>query len=225
MSILASARSRTERTAKRSGDGRVTQIKICGVSTPDAYEAAAQADYVGFVFFPPSPRYVTPLRARSLAAGPAAHVGLFVDPTDAQVAETLGAIDLDVLQLVASPERLRAIRLKFGRPVWRAIGIQTAVDLPIAMGGTDAVLLDAKPQSGATRPGGNATSFDWSVLAGWDAPGPWILAGGLTPGNVAAAIAATAAPTVDVSSGVERSPGVKDPAMIAAFLNAARTAA
>ncbi len=224
MPIPAPLRSRREGEASRPGEGLVTQIKICGISTPDAYEAAARADYVGFVFFPPSPRYVTPAGARLLAVSPVAHVGLFVNPADAHIEAALEAIDLDVLQLVAtSPSRAAAIRRTFGRPVWRAIGIQTGADLPVALEGADAVLLDAKPPAGASRPGGNAASFDWSVLSGWDAPGPWVLAGGLTPGNVAAAIAATAAPAVDVSSGVERAPGVKDPAMIAAFLQAART--
>ncbi len=203
-------------------DGRdATRIKICGISTPDAYEAAHTADYIGFVFFPPSPRFVTPVRAAALATGPAVHVGLFVDPTDAQVAETIDAFDLDILQLVAAPARVAAIRAAFGRPVWRAVGVHAASDLPAAMD-ADALLLDARPPPGATRPGGNAVAFDWSLLAGWHAPGPWLLAGGLHPGNVAAATAATGAPAVDVSSGVERAPGVKDPALIEAFLRAAR---
>ncbi len=205
--------------------GRVA-VKICGITTPDAYEAARAADYVGFVFFPPSPRHVLPARAAALAARPGPlRVGLFVDPADALVAETLDAIALDVLQVVASPARAAALRARFGRPVWRAAGVAVAADLPMAMQGADALLLDAKPPPGATRPGGNAATFDWSMLRAWQAPGPWLLAGGLTPGTVAGAIAETGATAVDVSSGVERAPGVKDPALIEAFVAAARAAA
>ncbi len=197
------------------------KVKICGISTAETYEAAATADYIGFVFFPPSPRFITPGRAAALATGPALHVGLFVDPSDSQVAEALDAVDLDVLQLVAPAARVAALRAAFGRPVWRAVGVHGRSDLPTALDG-DALLLDAKPPAGATRPGGNAVAFDWSILAGWQPPGPWLLAGGLTPGNVAEAAAITHAPAVDVSSGVETAPGVKDPVRIAAFLQAAR---
>jgi phosphoribosylanthranilate isomerase len=204
-----------------SGVAAVT-VKICGISTPDAYEAAATSDYVGFVFFPPSPRFVTPERVAALATRRAQpRVGLFVDPTDDEIAATLAVAKLDVLQLVAPVERIAAIRGRFGLPVWRALGVSTAADLPLSMQGVDGLLLDAKPPAGATRPGGNAVTFDWSLLHGWTAPGPWLLAGGLTPANVAAAILATGAPGVDVSSGVERAPGVKDPALIEAFLRAA----
>jgi phosphoribosylanthranilate isomerase len=203
----------------------MTAVKICGLTTPEAYEAASTADYVGFVFFPPSPRNVTPRRAAELSPPPGpARVGLFVDPTDDAVAETLAVIPLDVLQVVAPAERVAQLRARFGLPVWRAVGVRTAADLPADLAGADAVLLDAKPPPGATRPGGNAVSFDWAMLAGWHPPGPWVLAGGLHPGNVAAAIAATGAPVVDVSSGVERAPGLKDPALIEAFLQAARAA-
>ncbi len=147
-----------------------------------------------------------------------------MDPTDDVVADTLAAVALDVLQVVASPARAASLRAQFGREVWRVVGVQHAADLPHAMDGADALLLDAKAPAGATRPGGNAITFDWSILRAWLAPGPWLLAGGLTPGNVADAIAWTGAPAVDVSSGVERSPGVKDPDLIAAFLSAARGA-
>ncbi len=147
-----------------------------------------------------------------------------MDPTDDAVAETLRGIPLDVLQVVAPAERVAQLRTRFGLPVWRHFGVRTAADLPTDLGGADAALLDAKPPPGATRPGGNAVTFDWSLLAGWHPPGPWILAGGLHPGNVAAAIAATRAPVVDVSSAVERAPGLKDPALIEAFLQAVRAA-
>ena len=199
-------------------------VKICGITSSDAYDAAMAADYVGFVFFPPSPRYLTLERAGGLARphGPA-RVGLFVEPTDEAIAAALGAVPLDVLQVVGSAERAAALRQRFGRPVWRAMAVQAASDLPAAMAGADALLLDASPPRGATRPGGNAVAFDWSVLQGWTAPGPWLLAGGLTPANVASAIRATGAPAVDVSSGVERVPGQKDPALIEAFIRAARS--
>ena len=131
---------------------------------------------------------------------------------------------LDVLQVVASPARAAELRGRFGRAVWRAVGVQHAADLPHAMDGADALLLDAKAPPGATRPGGNAITFDWAILRPWPAPGPWLLAGGLTPGNVADAVTQTGALAVDVSSGVELSPGVKDPDLIAAFISAARGA-
>ncbi len=180
---------------------------------------------MGFVFFPPSPRFILPAAAAAIATRPSpATVGLFVDPSDQTIADTLAAIALDVLQVVASPARVAALRARFGRPVWRAVGVRSAADLPASLDGADALLLDAKPPASATRPGGNATPFDWSLLQGWAAPGPWLLAGGLTAANVATAIHATGAPAVDVSSGVEQSPGVKDPARIAAFLQAAHSA-
>ncbi len=177
------------------------------------------------MFFPPSPRNIAPAQAAALAARPGpARVGLFVDPADTLIEAVLAAFPLDILQLVAAEDRVAAIRRRFGLPVWRAIGVQSAGDLPASLGAADALMLDAKPPREATRPGGNATPFDWTVLQGWQAPGPWLLAGGLTPGNVAAAIRATGAPAVDVSSGVERAPGVKDPALVEAFIRAAKEA-
>ena len=168
---------------------------------------------------------MTPAQAAALATRPGpVRVGLFVEPLDEQVSDTLAAIGLDVLQVVASPACAAALRTRFGLPVWRAAGVSSAADLPVAMDGADALLLDAKAPPGAMRPGGNAARFDWSMLRGWQAPGPWLLAGGLTPGNVAAAVAETGAVAVDVSSGVERAPGVKDPALIEAFITAAREA-
>ncbi len=203
------------------------RVKICGINDPRALATAAEAgaDWVGFVFFPPSPRAVTPAQAAALSAGcPAGpeRVGLFVDPTDTAVAAVLDVMALDALQLYASAERVAALRARFGRPVWRAIGVAGAADLPTGAGGADRFVLEAKPPPEATRPGGNAARFDWSLLRDWRAPAPWILAGGLTPDTVAAAIRATGATAVDVSSGVERAPGVKDPALIRAFIAAAR---
>ncbi|MCW3477278.1 phosphoribosylanthranilate isomerase [Limobrevibacterium gyesilva] len=207
----------------------MTRIKICGVNDPVAFDAAieAGADYVGFVFFAASPRSVTLARAAELSArhpGGPLRVGLFVKPGDDEIAAALAAVKLDVLQLYAPAARVAALRERFGVPVWRAVGIAAAADLPHAAAGADGLLIEAKPPEGATRPGGNAVSFDWSLLSGWHAPSPWVLGGGLTPDNVAAAIRATHAPTVDVSSGVERARGVKDPALIRAFVAAARAA-
>jgi phosphoribosylanthranilate isomerase len=207
----------------------VTRIKICGINSAEAIDAAVEAgaDWVGLNFFPPSPRYVTPAQAAALSArhadGPR-RVGLFVDPTDAEIAATLDAVALDIIQLHATPGRASDIRARFGRPVWRAVGIAAAADLPVTSEGADAILLDAKPPKDATRPGGNAARFDWSLLAGWHPGFPWLLAGGLTPENVADAIRATNAPAVDVSSGVESAKGVKDPARIRAFIAAVRRA-
>jgi phosphoribosylanthranilate isomerase len=202
------------------------RVKICGINDAAAFDAvvAAGADYVGLNFFPPSPRYVTPAQAAALSArhpaGPL-RVGLFVDPTAEAIAAALDAVRLDALQLYGRMD-IAALRERFGLPVWRAIGVDAAADLPHDAGGADALLLEAKPPPAATRPGGNAARFDWSLLRHWTAPAPWVLAGGLTPDNVAEAIRMTGATTVDVSSGVERSRGVKDPALIRAFIANAR---
>ncbi|SFK54405.1 phosphoribosylanthranilate isomerase [Falsiroseomonas stagni] len=207
-------------------------VKICGINDEAAMRAAAGADLVGYVFFPPSPRAVTPARAAALSAtvsGGPLRVGLFVDPTDDQLAETLAAVPLDILQLHGeeTPDRCAAIRARFGLPVMKALGIASAADLdalaayaPVV----DRFLLDAKAPPGAPLPGGNAAPFDWTLTAGRAIPRPWLLAGGLTPDNVAEAIRISGAPGVDVSSGVEASRGVKDPARVAAFVAAARAA-
>jgi phosphoribosylanthranilate isomerase len=204
------------------------KVKICGINDPVAFDTAieAGADWVGFVFFPPSPRYVTPETAAALssrAAGPP-RVGLFVDPTEAAIARVLETVKLDVLQIYGAVADLDAIKARFGLPIWRAVGISSAADLPADPGGADRLLLEAKPPAGANRPGGNATTFDWSVLRGWPAPAPWMLAGGLTVENVATAIRVTGAAAVDVSSGVEQSKGVKDATLIRAFIAAAKAA-
>ena len=204
------------------------RVKICGITTPDGLDAAAEAgaDWVGYVFFPASPRAVTPAQAAALDAhrrGPA-RVGLFVEPSDSDIAGTLAAIRLDVLQVHATAARAAELRNRFGVPVWHVAGVGTADDLPVAAPGVDGLLLDAKAPAGATRPGGNARSFDWSMLQGWTAPLPWLLAGGLTPANVAEAVRMSGAPAVDVSSGVERTRGLKDPSLIKAFVAAARAA-
>ena len=204
----------------------MVRVKICGINDPVAFDTvvAAGADYVGFNFFPPSPRFVTPVQAAELSArhpGGPLRVGLFVDPTTEAIAATLNAVRLDILQLYGQVD-FPGLRARFGLPVWRAVGIDAASDLPREPGGADALVLEAKPPPAATRPGGNALRFDWSLLHDWTAPAPWILAGGLTPDNVAAAIRATGATTVDVSSGVERTRGMKDPALIRRFINLSR---
>jgi phosphoribosylanthranilate isomerase len=204
---------------------QAARVKICGINDAVAFDTAieAGADWVGFNFFPPSPRYVLPAQAAALSAqspGGPPRIGLFVDPTPDTIAATLDTMRLDILQLYGVLD-LPALRARFGLPIWHAIGIATAADLPVVSGGADRLLLEAKPPPDATRPGGNAARFDWS-LSGWTSPAPWILAGGLTVDNVAEAIRTTGAQAVDVSSGVERTRGVKDPALIRAFIANAR---
>ncbi len=212
----------------------MAEVKICGINDPVALRAAAAsgADMVGFVFFPPSPRAVTPARAAEISAGlPGGplRVGLFVDPTDEEIAAVLAALPLDIIQLHGeeTPGRCAAIRARFGLPVMKALGIATPADLdaleayaPVV----DRFLLDAKAPPGAPLPGGNAAPFDWSVVTGRPIPRPWLLAGGLTPLNVADALRIAGAPGVDVSSGVEQARGVKDPERIASFIASARAA-
>jgi phosphoribosylanthranilate isomerase len=208
------------------------RVKICGMNDAAAYETAVEAgaDYVGFVFFPPSPRFVTPDQAAAIRAvrpGSPPAVGLFVKPTLDDIARVLERMPLDIFQIYDTPERAREIRARFGRPVWLARGISAASELAAAEdGGTglDALMIESKPPTGATRPGGNATALDWSVLAGWQPMLPWLLAGGLTPENVAEAITVSGARAVDVSSGVESAPGVKDLTRIRDFITASRNA-
>lgn len=205
----------------------MTRVKICGITTQEGFDATvdAGADWLGLNFFNASPRYVTAVQAADLvrraARGPLL-VGLFVAPSDDEVAAVLDVLALDVLQLYVPPARAIELRQRFGVPVWRPVGVSTALDLPADAAGADGLLIEAKPPPGSTRPGGNAVSIDWSVLDGWTAPLPWLLAGGLTPDNVAEAIRVSGAPAVDVSSGVERERGIKDPALVRAFVSAAR---
>jgi phosphoribosylanthranilate isomerase len=210
----------------------VTLVKICGVSDAAGFDAAvaAGADMLGFVFYPPSPRALAPAAAAALssrAEGGPLRVGLFVDPEDALIEAVLAAVPLGLIQLhgAEDPARCAAIRTRFGLPVMKALGIAEPADLealaafaPVV----DRFLLDAKPPPGAALPGGNAAAFDWRLTAGRTIPRPWLLAGGLTPDTVAEAVRQSGAPGVDVSSGVERARGVKDPARIAAFVAAAR---
>jgi len=203
------------------------RVKICGVNSPAAFDAAAEAgaDWVGFNFFEASPRYVTPARAAQLSGrllvGPA-RVGLFVEPTDDAIAEVLDTVKLHALQLYAPVERIARIRAMFGVPVWRAVGAESPADLPEDGGVAAALVIEPKPPAGADRPGGNGISLHWRMLRDWQPGTSWLLAGGLTPENVAQAIAESGATAVDVSTGVESAPGVKEPALIAAFVRAAR---
>jgi phosphoribosylanthranilate isomerase len=206
----------------------MTRVKICGINDPVAFDTAiaAGADWLGFVFFPPSPHLVTPAQAAALSArspGGPPRVGLFVDPSPDAIAATLDAVRLDGLQLYGALD-LPTLRTRFGLPVWYPIGIASAADLPRVAAGADMLLMEAKAPPEATRPGGNAVSFDWSLLRGWSAPAPWILGGGLTVDNIAEAIRISGAQAVDVSSGVESRRGVKDSELIRAFIvNAKRT--
>jgi len=205
----------------------MTKVKICGINDPMAFDSAvdAGADWIGFNFFPASPRYISPGAAAALSArraGGPPRVGLFVEPSDASIAAVLDTVSLDILQIYGRTSELSALKTRFGLPVWRPVGIATQADLPTGALDADMLVLEAKPPAEATRPGGNATSFDWYLLRDWAAPAPWILAGGLTPANVTAAIRQSGASAVDVSSGVERTRGAKDPALIRAFVRQAK---
>jgi phosphoribosylanthranilate isomerase len=207
-------------------------VKICGLSTPETLDVAldAGADMVGFVFFPPSPRHLPPAAARELgrqAGRRAVKVALTVDADDATLSGIVDALAPDILQLHGheTPARLREIKARFGLPVMKAIAIESAADLgPLAgyAAAADLILFDARAPKGATRPGGLGSVFDWHVLQNLDLALPFMVSGGLSAGNVAEAIHITRAGGVDVSSGVERAPGVKDPEMIEAFIRAAR---
>lgn len=209
-------------------------VKICGLKTPEALEVAldAGADAVGFVFFPPSPRHVTFEVARDLgvqAGGRALKVALAVDAADALIEALIAALEPDVLQLHGKepPARVAEIKRRFGLPVMKALHVATAADLASLStyaGVADHLLFDAVPTREATRPGGLGRSFDWHLLGQLDPGLSFMLSGGLHPDNVAIALAITRAAGVDVSSGVERAPGEKDPDRIRAFIRAARDA-
>jgi phosphoribosylanthranilate isomerase len=210
-----------------------TRVKICGLREAADVAAAVEAGaaYVGFVFFPKSPRHLTPEAAALLAAQVppgVAKVALTVDADDATLDALVDRVPLDMLQLHGkeSPERVTAVRARYGLPVMKAVGVAGPEDLPLleVYGGVaDQLLIDTKPPKGADRPGGNAVAFDWRLIAGRRWPVPWMLAGGLTLANVAEALRVTGAWQVDLSSGVESAPGVKDAAMIRAFIAAAQS--
>jgi phosphoribosylanthranilate isomerase len=209
-------------------------IKICGLSTPEALDVALEsgADLVGFVFFPPSPRNLGLGAARALSErvqGRAGKVALTVDANDDTFRDIVAAIEPDMLQLHGkeTPDRVVQVRTRFGLPVMKALPIAERGDLsPIREYAqvADQLIFDARAPKEATRPGGLGTPFDWTLLAGLNPGVPFMLSGGLDAGNVAEAITITRAPGVDVSSGVERAPGVKDPEKIRAFVRAARAA-
>lgn len=207
------------------------RVKICGLNSTIAVEAAAAAGaaFAGFVFFKKSPRNLDLAQAAALTAlVPAglAKVALTVDASDALLADILNAAAFDMLQLHGSetPERVSAVKEKFGLPVMKAISVATEADLSLISEFSrvaDQLLIDARPGSGAGLPGGNGVAFDWKLIAGRRWSVPWMLAGGLTALNVREAARLTGASQVDVSSGVESAPGVKDPARIRAFIAAA----
>jgi len=212
-----------------------TKVKICGLKREAALEAALAggADYVGLVFFPPSPRYLTPEAAKPLAAkarGRARVVALMVEPDDALIDTIVATVDPDLLQLHGeeSPERVAEVRRRWAKPVMKAVKVETAQDAEAALryrGVADLILFDARPPKGSPLPGGNGAPFDWRALTGVKDEVAYILSGGLTPDNVAEAIRVTGAGTVDVSSGVEVRPGEKHPELIRRFLRAAKAAA
>lgn len=210
-------------------------IKICGLTTPEALDAAlgGGADFVGFVFFPPSPRNLTFEAARDLGAqvrGPAQKVALSVDASDAELERVVEALRPDMLQLHGkeSPQRVAQLRERYALPVMKALPIEQRSDLAAVRDYAsiaDRLLFDARAPREATRPGGLGKAFDWHLLEGLIVPVPTMLSGGLHAGNVAEALRITGAEAVDVSSGVERASGEKDPERIRDFIRAARTAA
>lgn len=207
-------------------------VKICGLRTPDdvAAVAAAGAAYCGFTFFAKSPRNVSFSQARDLAltAPPGlAKVALTVDADDTFLDDLTRDVPLDMLQLHGheTPARVAAVKARYGLPVMKAVGVADAddlVELDSYLKVADQILVDAKPPKNADLPGGNGLTFDWRLIAGRRWPVPWMLAGGLTPDNVGQAIAMTGAKQVDVASGVESAPGVKDIAAIRKFARAAQ---
>jgi phosphoribosylanthranilate isomerase len=207
-------------------------VKICGLSTRETLDAAlgAGADMVGFAFFPPSPRHLGLQAARELgrqAAGRAVKVALTVDADDTTFANIVETLQPDLLQLHGkeSVARLRDIKRKFGLPVMKVMAVETASDLESLPGyaaAADRILFDARAPKDATRPGGLGVVFDWQILKGLDLELPFMVSGGLTADNVAEAVRVTRAGGVDVSSGVERAPGIKDPGMIERFIRAVR---
>jgi phosphoribosylanthranilate isomerase len=209
-------------------------VKICGLKTEAALAAALAggASHVGFIFFAKSPRYVDPAEAgrlRQLAAGKAKAVAVAVDADDATLDAIVVAMRPDLLQLHGSesPERVAALKVRHGLPVMKVFSVRTTADLDgikAYRGVADHFMLDAKPPKGSELPGGNGVAFDWRILAGLDPDLDYMLSGGLNAGNIGEALRLANPPGIDVSSGVESAPGVKDTALIAEFFRAIRTA-
>lgn len=205
------------------------QVKICGLNEPEGLRAAVTggARYVGFVFYPASPRHVAPLLAaelgRMVPTG-VRSVALFVDPDDDFLEAVLGSVPIDTIQLHGreTPRRVAEVKQRYGLPVMKAIKVGGPDDLDLALEHAqvaDRLLFDAKPPPKvAALPGGNGIAFDWTLLAGRRWPRPWMLSGGLNPGNLEEAVRVTGATALDVSSGVEDRPGHKDPALVREFL-------
>ena len=212
----------------------MTEVKICGLSTPEAVRAAldGRAAFVGFMFFDRSPRNITPDLAARLAAparGRAKVVAVTVDPDDASLDRIAAVLKPDLIQLhgAETPQRAAQIAARTGAGVIKVAPISESADIDLAGaydGLVDHLMFEGKPPKDADRPGGIGASFDWSLLAGRRFERPWFLAGGLDPWNLAEAVRLSGAPLVDVSSGVERGAGLKDPGLISAFLDAARRA-
>jgi phosphoribosylanthranilate isomerase len=208
-------------------------VKICGLSDPAAVAAAVEggARFVGFVFFPASPRAVTPAKAGELgkAVPPGIiKVALVVDADDQALADIVTHAQVDLLQLHGheGPQRVAEIKARFGLPVMKVVAVASEADVEAVRAYEDVadrLMFDAKPPKDATRPGGNARAFDWALLGGRTWRKPWILAGGLNAGNVAQAVRVSGAQAVDVSSGVEDAPGRKNPKKIIEFLRVAST--
>ena len=209
------------------------RVKLCGLTTQGDIDAAATAGaaYIGLVFFDKSPRNVSIETARSMALhSPVglAKVALVVNADDAALDRITASVPLDMLQLHGSesPDRVAAVKARYGLPVMKALGIASRADVARAQlysGVADQLLLDAKPAEGETLPGGNGLSFDWSLLEGESWSVPWMLAGGLTPDNVAEAVRCSGAQQVDVSSGIETAPGQKSAALMAKFVTEANS--
>ncbi|MEM6895986.1 MAG: phosphoribosylanthranilate isomerase [Pseudomonadota bacterium] len=203
------------------------KIKFCGLKRPEDVRASAEvgAAYAGFNFFPKSPRYVTPEDARSLVRltpRKMTKVALVVDADDSELDAVLGVAEMDMVQLHGheTPERVSEVKARYGLPVMKVLGVGAPEDvaqIDLFAGVADQLLIDAKPPKGAVLPGGNGVAFDWRLIADIDWPLPWMLAGGLTAQNVAEAVRLTGATQLDLASGIESAPGIKDVGLMAEF--------
>nr|WP_294917864.1 phosphoribosylanthranilate isomerase [uncultured Neokomagataea sp.] len=205
-------------------------VKICGIRDISTVQLCTElkVEWIGLVFYAPSPRFISTDELKKIAllyANKSCErpklVGLFVKASNQEIAQVLDVINLDILQIYDSPERIQDIRSTFHRPVWHSRGVSSVNDLPSSMA-CDGFVIEAKVASENSLPGGVGRCFDWGVTQGWRAPGFWLLAGGLTPSNVAQAIAASSSPAVDVSSGVEEHIGFKSHSLIKKFVKNAR---